>query len=272
MPVLADAARRQRLCWPPPMQAIPRATNRQRRRLRRIPVRSRGSRGRGGGLPRAGFEVARRVRERAGRFSRGGRPNDHRSKTGRAHGRRLKAPARGNPLPRPRTCAMRGRFAQESRCAHASQPERGWRCLSRAPVSPSTRARGFRLAVVGSTALENRPAHAWTRLATRKPAAGNATRAPTQPQCGAGRAQKRKRKRRSEERRFRCRVQRDDYFFGAIAGAGAGAAAGAAAAGSAPILVVLPALMMATGSTLPPFIWKIVISASLRSPLSSNSM
>jgi len=27
MPVLADAARRQRLCWPPPMQAIPRATN-----------------------------------------------------------------------------------------------------------------------------------------------------------------------------------------------------------------------------------------------------
>ena len=37
-------------------------------------------------------------------------------------------------------------------------------------------------------------------------------------------------------------------------------------------MVVLPALMMATGSTLPFFIWKIVISASLRSPLSSNSM
>jgi hypothetical protein len=57
------------------------------------------------------------------------------------------------------------------------------------------------------------------------------------------------------------------------AGAGAGAAAGAAAGAIArSTLVVLPCLMIAIGSTLPFFIWKIVISASLRSPFSSNSM
>ncbi len=63
------------------------------------------------------------------------------------------------------------------------------------------------------------------------------------------------------------------YFFGAIAGAIAGAAGAAAALGaSPPIFVDLPPFTIATGSTLPPYIWKIVISASLRSPLSSNSM
>src|SRR6185312_16544176 len=85
-------------------------------------------------------------------------------------------------------------------------------------------------------------------------------------------------------------LQRDvmRYFFGAsgallddsavAAGAGVEAAVAPAAGALAPpaaamsIFCVLPAFTIATGSTLPPCSWKMVISASLRSPLSSNSM
>ena len=78
---------------------------------------------------------------------------------------------------------------------------------------------------------------------------------------------------------------RDDYFFAGSAflpSAGAIADAGAAAADAPAELsdafmksakgMLLPPFTTAIGSSLPPFIVKIVISAFLRSPLSSNSM
>ncbi len=55
------------------------------------------------------------------------------------------------------------------------------------------------------------------------------------------------------------------------AGAAAGCAAAPALAYSSTV-IDLPLLMMAMGAILPPFMAKIVISASLRSPLSSNWM
>ena len=59
--------------------------------------------------------------------------------------------------------------------------------------------------------------------------------------------------------------------LGASAGA-AGAAIGAAIFRYSSTVIELPPLMIAIGSILPPFMVKIVISASLRSPLSSNSI
>jgi hypothetical protein len=72
------------------------------------------------------------------------------------------------------------------------------------------------------------------------------------------------------------RTVRGPYFFASSAFAGAvvdadGVPASAAFMKSANA-TLLPPLTTAIGSSLPSFIVKIVISASLRSPLSSNSM